>query len=259
MNKYKSRIALAKTLMKIAIQQGDPKALAEVMNKIMSFIDSTDLKAVQAYVAKKMDLDAETTKEAYNIFVKNFYENVLKEEQSSAVERAKKRVSDTFHISYETQAKINNGMVKQADANAAWDKVKHMSTMELVSNAINFVTQYKNIKEVAETIARLANDININPPTPPAAGLAVASLSEKVGKATGLMLFISFLLTIGAAGTSDLASKIPPAMTQNDEFRAIVAMLSSWGVTGILGFLSNLFKNRENKQNKPKYYQGPSF
>ena len=85
--------------------------------------------------------------------------------------------------------------------------------------------------------------------------MAVAQLSKKISGVAALLWVVSFILALGAAGTSDFNAKHYTQITDANKLKeahAMMMMLSSFGLSAIVTVIGNFFKKQENKESKPK-------
>jgi len=257
MNKYKAKIMIIKAIKKYA-QDGDSEAFSKVMERVMSKVDSTSLNDVVQYSKNRLKIDEATVIRAYKIFVKRLYQQEVSKKKEQVVGEFLK-MFDISKEELEPELKPTSKlkMKKEADLKSIWDKIKQMSPIELTKNAYNFISSFDNFKDAAEHIIKFVDELSKIQTE--SKDVTTAAMSDKIGKIAGLMMIISLIMTLGAAGTSDLADKIPSAVHSGDEVKSIATAISSWGLTGILAYLSNLFGKKESKEKKERrIYQGPS-
>jgi len=260
-------------------QQFDLNTLTTMVPQIMGQLDSSDIATTRNYLVQNMGVDPTMAQQATTAFAVKIYNEEKAKRQNQVVQEVAKKMGlhpdvvknwdkgSALPSLPGMQASIRKSRVakiissdvskqfsKFAELDGVVEKVNTMSPQEKLKNLYNFFKNFGNISEgvtaIMEFVNQIADQLGPFGNQPPAAGgMTIANLSGKVGVVASLLWIVSFILILGAAGTSDFNARywnLHP--DKADEARAIILALKVVGAAGITTALANFFKKKEQPE-----------
>ena len=253
----------------------DFNAAITMIPQIMKQINSTQIGAVRDYMIKNLKADPNVVQQATTSYaVKIYKEESAKRQQQLIMEVGKKLGIDPSQISGNSQTSplpplpgmqaamkrrirlaslIKSDLYKKADVNSVVESVDHLSTVDKIHNLYQFFSNFDSISDGVKNIMDFISNFNSNFPNPPSAPVT-AQMSKHIGTAAAILWVISFIIMLGAAGTSDFNAKYYTHISNADKLKEAQAMmlaLKSVGAASITTAIANFFKKREEKEKRP--------
>jgi len=256
----------------------DFNAAITMIPQLMKQLNTTQIPAIRDYMVNTLKADPNVAQQATTSFaVKIYREESNKRRQQLVEEVGKKLGIDPTKIPNMgqnaqlpplpgMQASLNRrkriariikaDLTKTADVSEVVEEVDNLSPSQKVNNLYHFLSGFDSISDAVKSIFDFISNFDSNFPTPPMAP-ATAQMSNKIGGVAAFLWVVSFMIALGAAGTSDFNARYYTHLTNADKLReahAMMLVVKSMGLSAIVTAIAHFFKKREEKeaQSQPK-------
>lgn len=254
----------------------DFNAAITMIPQIMKQLNTTQIPAIRDYMVNTLKADPNVAQQSTTSFaVKIYREEANKRRQQLIEDVGKKLGIDPTKIqnigqnaplpalpgmqAFLNRKKriariIKSDFTKKADVAEIVEEVDNLSPTQKLNNLYHFFSGFDSISEGVKSIFDFISNFDTNFPPPPMAP-ATAQMSKKIGGVAAFLWVVSFIIVLGAAGTSDFNARYYTHLTDVDKLKeahAIMLAVKSMGLSAIVTGIAHFFKKREEKENQSR-------